>query len=426
MREAWEALERPGFDIPTVLVGGTNGKGSTVEFLASLIRSDGSYRAGIFTSPHVTHFRERIRTTHLKIDDIRLSEVWKDIHSALGEKLYNELSFFEVTTLMGLVLFRHAETDFNILEVGLGGRWDATNVVDPCISVITSIGYDHQGFLGDTLLEIGREKLGIAREGRPLFVGHSSDFEHDPCWDQFVEEIRATRAQAFFYDYDFDCDNERIVLPTETTVQIPAFVRRQPSFLQHNFALACAVYDDLQRTRLPLLKSLDDVLHDTKALQKPPGRYEKLEVENRKVILDVCHNTSGARALVQALKDEGVAGRIPAFVCILKDKDWQEMLTIFKGFFDPLVLFRVKSERSWTAQDMPRIEECMDFYDSFEEAWNGLHKGDAERREPYVVCGSIAAMGEVFEFLESKSCREGWSSATLDSHRPKGIQPGPL
>jgi dihydrofolate synthase / folylpolyglutamate synthase len=421
MREAWTKLGSPGAKIPTVLIGGTNGKGSTVEFLASMVEA-GGIKAGVFTSPHLKYFRERIRTSHMEVSDAMLSQVWEKVRSGLGEEVYEELSFFEIATLMALVTFEDLGCELNILEVGLGGKWDATNVVEPSISVITSIGYDHQIYLGSTLLEISREKLGIARPDRPLLVGHSADFETEAQHQQFEQDVRATGARAHFYDKDFECTAHHVALPNGATVDLPEFVRDQPFFLRHNFALACAVYEIL-RTSKKQLAPLDVVLKTDNVLRKPAGRYQKLEVEGRRVIADVCHNTSGARALIKALREEEISLPVPAFVSILKDKDWQQMLTIFKGFFSPLVLFRVDSERTWTAQDVPRLEECIGFFDSFEEAWNGLHSSGEKRREPYVICGSIAAMGEVFEFLKSKSCGEGWGSAhrtdsSLENQRP--------
>lgn len=148
-------------------VGGTNGKGSTVSFLESILRVAG-YKVGAYTSPHLIHFNERVRVNGADVSDAALIAAFEKIEAGRGEV---SLTYFEFTTLAALLIFKQAQLDVLVLEVGLGGRLDAVNIVDADVAVVTSIDLDHQAFLGDTREKIGLEKIGIGRTGKPLVLG---------------------------------------------------------------------------------------------------------------------------------------------------------------------------------------------------------------------------------------------------------------
>lgn len=148
-------------------VGGTNGKGSTVSFLESILHTAG-YKVGAYTSPHLIHFNERVRINGVEASDADLIAAFEKIEAGRGE---TSLTYFEFTTLAALLLFKQAQLDVLVLEVGLGGRLDAVNIVDADVAVVTSIDLDHQAFLGNTREQIGREKIGIGRAGKPLVLG---------------------------------------------------------------------------------------------------------------------------------------------------------------------------------------------------------------------------------------------------------------
>ncbi len=148
-------------------VGGTNGKGSTVSFLESILRA-GGYKVGAYTSPHLIHFNERVRINGADVSDADLIAAFEKIEAGRGDI---SLTYFEFTTLAALLVFQQAQLDVLVLEVGLGGRLDAVNIVDADVAVVTSIDLDHQAFLGDTREKIGLEKIGIGRAGKPLVLG---------------------------------------------------------------------------------------------------------------------------------------------------------------------------------------------------------------------------------------------------------------
>lgn len=164
VRKVAESLAVLHFACPVLTVAGTNGKGSTVTLMEQLARAAG-FRTGLYTSPHILHFNERVRINGVAVDDADLCRAFEAVEAARADVA---LTYFEFTTLAALWLFQSAGLDLLILEVGLGGRLDAVNIVDPDVAVITSIGLDHQDWLGDDREQIAREKAGILRAGRPL------------------------------------------------------------------------------------------------------------------------------------------------------------------------------------------------------------------------------------------------------------------
>src|SRR5580704_6969969 len=154
-------------DCPVITVGGTNGKGSVAAHLEALLAARGA-RVGLFTSPHLVRYHERIRVDAAEVDDAALIGAFERIEAARGA---TTLTFFEYNTLAALLIFAAREVDIAVLEVGLGGRLDATNLVDADVAVLVSVGFDHRDWLGDTLEQIGAEKAGIFRRDRPAVLG---------------------------------------------------------------------------------------------------------------------------------------------------------------------------------------------------------------------------------------------------------------
>src|SRR5262249_49524580 len=169
MRALLTAMGHPERTLPSVLIAGTNGKGSTASTLASILRASG-LKTGLYTSPHLIRINERIRIGEEEINDDDFARLHGEVGSAAEKLVANGTlpwhpSFFEMMTAIAFVYFAHHQVDIAVLEVGMGGRLDATNVVDPLVSVITDVSLDHQKFLGNTVGEIAREKAGIIRPG---------------------------------------------------------------------------------------------------------------------------------------------------------------------------------------------------------------------------------------------------------------------
>jgi dihydrofolate synthase/folylpolyglutamate synthase len=361
MRVLARALGDPQTRFPSILIAGTNGKGSTAATLASILAAAG-LRTGLYTSPHLTRVTERIRvstplprTSNLEPgtwlaeipepDFARLYFQVDDAARALvtGGKLPHHPSFFESLTALAFLYFAEQQVDIAVLEVGLGGRLDATNIVEPILSVITDIALDHQDYLGNTIAEIAREKAGILRANGTLIT-----LPQHPEANQAIGEaaialnVRAINAAQYLpgrdaleprssklepaplrpNHYDLHLDGETL------HIRSPLAGQHQ----QRNIALAIAAAIEVLTSNLePRTSNLSEAIESGIAATAWPGRLEFLPPN---MILDVAHNPAGAwtlRAAIASLPEE--QPRTLLFSC-LKDKDLREMAQILFPLFD--------------------------------------------------------------------------------------------
>ena len=415
MREAYTKLKIDKKLAPCVLVAGTNGKGSTSGFLAKFFSSRGD-KVGLYTSPHLCHFRERIQCSHLNLKDSDLVENLLLLKEDLGLELFHRLSFFEVTTLLAFETFIKKQTDINIIEVGLGGRLDATNVIEPLASIIVSIGYDHEKILGTSKDIIFQEKLGITRSNSPLFLGF--DPEQEDSSEKFAEAFHFKQKETGFTSYSYGCDfslDEGKVLlnfhsgPIE--IKIPSSVQRYSPVLQKNFVLALFAYSWIDSTPEKNRNFFKKIFSRFQESQFKPYsltcRFQHLKIKlksgrEQKIILDVCHNVEAIKETCRTLKEQGTLAqhnKIPIFCSILSDKPVTKMLGYLQAFSKPLVLFSCSSERSFATTDLEKPFDALPFYKSFDkiiEEDHGLYASDA----PWLICGSFFAIGEVLSLVQ--------------------------
>jgi dihydrofolate synthase/folylpolyglutamate synthase len=292
-------------ECPIITVGGTNGKGSTCAMLESILQA-GGYRTGLYTSPHLLRYNERVRIAGREADDEALCDAFAAVESARGDV---PLTYFEFATLAAFVLFSKANLDAAVLEVGLGGRLDAVNATDPDCAVLTSIGIDHVEYLGDTREAIGREKAGIFRSARPAVVA-----EPDP-----PQSVLSADARLLLIGRDFGFVHQG----TQWSWWGPSGKR---SGLAHpalrgaiqlrNASAALAALDSL-RERLPL--AMQDIRRGLAEVSLP-GRFQVLPGRPQ-VVLDVAHNPEAAALLAANLGESGFAPETIAVFGMLKDKD---------------------------------------------------------------------------------------------------------
>ena len=306
-RTGWRAP-----DVPVLTVGGTNGKGSCVAMIAALLAAAG-YRVGTFTSPHLVDYRERIRVDGVPVSAASLVAAFERIAAALGP---DTLTFFEFNTLAALLVFETACPDALVLEVGMGGRLDAVNVVDPDVAVIVSVGLDHMEWLGSDVESIGREKAGILRAGRPAVVG-------TPTPPRSVLEVAdAVGADLRLRGRDFDAtarddgrwdyrdrDGRLEALPEPGLTGVAQV---------GNAAVALAALRALA-SRLPLARA---AVERGLAGVRLAGRFQRLtDPRGFQWVLDVAHNEDSARTLATNLRQWSVSGRTLAVCGMLADKD---------------------------------------------------------------------------------------------------------
>ena len=392
MRVLLEALGHRERRFSSVLVAGTNGKGSTAATLASILEAAG-YRTGLYTSPHLLRVNERIRVTGLEISDDEFAEAHARVEeSAQGLVAAGSLSwhpsFFEMLTAMSFEHFAHTAVRVAVLEVGMGGRLDATNVVEPAVSVITDIALDHQKFLGSTIAEIAREKAGIIRPRGTVVTlpqhpeandvlgnailerdarsvnavpyvppvspgaltfsqGHGSAgraFRPDSRSDRAVEvqpENRALAPEGLRWRYPLEVLGETI------TVDSPLIGRHQ----LRNLALAIAAAAELNSQGFPLTaRDIERGIRQTRWR----GRLEVLPAAagRPQVLLDAAHNPAGAWALRSALSE--LAGERPVTLVFgaMRDKAIAEMAEILFPLAAHVVATRAQNPRSATPEEV--------------------------------------------------------------------------
>ena len=313
-------LSRPA---PVVItVGGTNGKGSTVAFIEAIARAQG-LRVGAYTSPHLLRYNERIRIDGRNADDAAIVEAFEAIETARGD---TTLTYFEVGTLAALWLFERARLDLAILEVGLGGRLDATNLVDADVAVITTVDLDHQNWLGDDVETIGFEKAGIARAWKPLVLG-----DDDPP-SSVLRHAYAIGAKAWRIGCDFfidrDADGEGWgwrEVGFEIELPMPALAA--PAQLR-NAAVAIAAL------RASPLDIDERALREGIAGACVPARLQRIERGGIEYVVDVAHNPQAARQLAGWLDGVPTSGRVHALFAALGDKDAAGIVQALDGRID--------------------------------------------------------------------------------------------
>jgi len=388
VREALTRLGSPERAFPSLHVAGTNGKGSTAAFAHSVLSRRG-LRVGLFTSPHLEDFRERIR--------IGSDWIGKDSVVALAAELREvlegsgvELTFFELTTVMAFLHFARAAVDAAVVEVGLGGRLDATNVLVPRATAVTTIGFDHERYLGTTLAAIAAEKAGIFKPGVPAIVGRVGDEART-----VLEAVAAERGSPLrLFGRDFRADRVAAGFDYHGRRTIRAI---RPG-------LAGEFQIDNAATAIAALEEggwLDDVDDDTVrggiGQVHWPGRLEIVR-EHPRVILDGAHNPAGVEALVRELPGLAESRRIHLLFGVLADKRWPEMAQRLGRAVSDAAVVPVRERRS---EDPARVAEVLARFvptvvESDARACVRRWIGDRACRDDVIlVAGSLFLVGDV-------------------------------
>lgn len=419
MRVLTAALGDPQRHFPAVLIAGTNGKGSTAATLASILSVSG-YRVGLYTSPHLVRVNERVQiatgtakaNSLTEIDDDTFARLYFQVDDAANrlvadDKLPQPPSFFEVMTALAFLAFAEAQVDIAVLEVGLGGRLDATNIVDPIVSVITDISLDHMEWLGNTITEIAREKAGILRSDGTL-VTLPQHPEANLAIGEVAVANNVTGLNAADYlpvrgtpegKYDISFGGHAVHVSTP----LPGEHQRR------NVALATATAWYLLSER-GFNRITPASVADGIRLTRWPGRLERHTLTNGTVLLmDVAHNPAGAWTLRSYLSQAFDAGSLPAprtlLFSALRDKSVSEMAQILFPLFeeegDSIIAAPINSPRAASAEQLEAVgrkqQADVALFGSVADAMQDA----SVRGGSVVVSGSVYLVGEVKAWLKA-------------------------
>ncbi len=394
-----EALNNPHLKLKFIHVAGTNGKGSTSNMLAAILQRAG-YKTGLYTSPHLLDFRERIR-----VNGSMISKAFVVKFVAQNKALFLEIkpSFFEMTVALCFVYFAQQKTDIAIIETGLGGRLDSTNVIVPLLSIITNIGLDHTNLLGNTLQEIALEKAGIIKEKIPIVIGETDAITKKV----FTAKAKACNSELVFADKRMKIE---VLSKNDTSIKIKVLERNKVwlekvslslvgNYQLKNVATVLQSIRFLQMHFAIAAKDIQYGLGHIQALTGFAGRWQVVQ-KNPMVILDTGHNAHGLRQSIKQLV-ERKAKKIHIVFGVVRDKKLDDILPLI-----PLdahyYLCAPQLPRVLPVEELEQVFSKHNFEftacESVEDAYKYAHKR-CKKNEIIFVGGSTFVVAEVLTFL---------------------------
>jgi len=391
-------LNNPHEGLKIIHIGGTNGKGSVAAMLSSILDRAG-FKVGLYTSPHLANFTERIKINSREIPESRVAEITDLIYAKIeGTDLDHDITFFEFTTAMSMLYFAEQAVDIAILEVGMGGRFDSTNVVDPLLSVITNVSIDHQQYLGETIHDIAFEKAGIIKEGGILITGVTQpsilDLIREKCLIcgsslyRVGKDFKGTRMDDGSFNY---CG----LKDKHSGLRLNLLGR-------HQLVNAVTALGAIEILKEKCFKIKDEAIYEGLANIHWPGR---LEIVGRDplIVLDCAHNPAGAKALGDALSDEPFPfSRLFLVLGMMGDKDCKSLISELAPLADLIVLTQPMMDRAAPPQVLyeevkkyhkeakivPDVKKAVSFALSL-----------AQKEDMVCITGSIFTVGEVVELF---------------------------
>ena len=370
-------------------VAGTNGKGSTVAILESILIESG-YNVGSYTSPHLLEFNERIKINKTPASTEEICEAFEVIEKSREDIT---LTFFEFSTLAALIVFSRKKLDVIILEVGLGGRLDAVNIIDPDISIITSIGLDHTAILGNDLEKIAYEKSGIMRKGRPVIIGYRNIHNSILKYSQDIKSHLNIIDKDFFYEEN---SKKKWIFSNRDGLKIECKNPSMKGDIQINNAA----------TAIQAIHCCEDIILDKNrldiGLEKAEiiGRFQILKTIPV-AVLDIAHNEPSVEKLIVNLKKYYPNSNFHAVFSVLKDKDVDKILNLLKGFFKSWHISNSKNERALNVNELKKndffITENLFAYDSIEKAYDRAIEFIDNKQDIIVVFGSSYTIAPILQ-----------------------------
>lgn len=394
-----EGIGNPHNSFPSILISGTNGKGSTAAYLESILKQNG-YKTGLFTSPHLIDVRERIRVNgeliSKKLFSYAISKVKEKSLQLKKKKIIDEdPTFFEVLTLAAFQVFKEEGIDIAVVEVGMGGRNDCTNILDPVVSVVTNVSFDHQQYLGKTLKDISFEKSGIFRKERWALVGKTSfkvnQYLKNGAIKKGAKYISLREGKIVKEDngYLLKIQKKEMKFPTP-----PLIGKHQIT----NVALSVLICEKLKELGYKINE--ESIKNGIKKC-KWEGRIQKV-MKKPDTYLDGAHNIDGIKCLKDFIKSLKQRKKVLLFGA-LKDKPIKKMVKIVEPFFNEIIFTRIEMKRGARKEDYEKIDlnrKLIFIKDPFKALKKAREKAGV--KGVVVVCGSLYLVGKILEKLKNK------------------------
>ncbi|MFJ5789570.1 bifunctional folylpolyglutamate synthase/dihydrofolate synthase [Lysinibacillus sp. NPDC093197] len=401
MREVLARLGDPQNKLRTIHLAGSNGKGSTVNVLREMLE-DAGYRVGAFTSPHLTRVNERMTINGTQISDEQFLQYMNNIASII-EAHYNGdyPSFFEVVTLIMFQYFAEEEVDFALIETGLGGRLDATNVITPLVSIITTISLEHTAFLGDTYAKVAFEKAGIIKEGVPVVVGVKNDEALDVI--QKVAQERHAECLVLGNDFHVVAKNQGIVMQTfnyrNANVEINDIQLKMAG--EHQIANA-----SLAITAMDILREQGHIQLTEQSMRQAlqnaqwAGRFEQFP---NNIVLDGAHNSEGTAALIQTLQTVYPNHHYRFIYAALSDKDHANSIALMDGIASSMSFTQIGLPNAMPAEKLAMLSTHND--KQYDANWQAIVRSVIQSKglhDIVVITGSLYFIAEVRQWLQEE------------------------
>lgn len=399
MESILNKLGNPQNNFKCIHIAGTNGKGSVASSLSSILHTAG-YKTGLYTSPHLISFNERICINNLQITDAEVIEAYKAVESVnTGER---SATFFEISTAMAFYVFSRKKVDFAIIETGMGGRLDATNIVQPQLSVITNISVEHKAYLGNTISQIAFEKAGIIKSDTPVITAAKQS--------NALLEIKksATKKSAPLYQYKSNFKARRGKQKGSFTyygINNTWHKMRTNLLGKHQIDNASLTLAACELLMKDLPKLSEETIRRGLEATKWPGRLE--HVSNKPyTLVDGAHNLAAIRKLAQYLDDTFSGKNITLITGILDDKEYRTMFKIILPLCNRVILTQAKSERSINPEQLLKAaEELCNNVCVIEDIPDAIKHAEKTSQPEDVICisGSLYVVGEAKEFYNSRN-----------------------
>jgi dihydrofolate synthase/folylpolyglutamate synthase len=385
MLKVLSVLEDPHLTLKNnIIISGTNGKG-TVATILNKIYSDSGYKVGLYTSPHLIQITERIRISSKKIKEKILDRYLGKCIEASSSININ-LSFFELLTTSAILYFSKQKNDINIFEVGLGGKFDATNVIKSKIGIITNIEKDHVEYLGDSLKEIAYEKIGITNMGSKLITSAKSE-----SLKVFDEYCKKNQTEIFIINNDFSISKKnKNFIYTSKELSIKFKSKLKGAHQNQNLGVSIKAIEVSKReyglriNKLKLKKSLSEVFN--------PGRFQTVS-RDPLLIIDISHNIHSVKTLIENFKLEYNKKKINIIIGMLKDKNPLECIKLLKKIAKNIYLTEVPNERSFKAKNIAKKLENKNIH----YIENNQIPTILGKNEDYLITGSIYLLGSILK-----------------------------